>query len=290
MLSVRMRILVTGAGGRLGAALVRELGASGLNRQQLDLSQPQRMRETIERIEFDVLINCAAQTNVDRCETERDEAFLVNAEAPGLLADICSARGAKLVHISTDYVFDGETRQPYSEEDEPRPISVYGQSKAAGERGVLERDARHIVARVSWVFGPDRPSFVDQVLNRAREHEQVAAIADKIATPTYTLDIAVMLRALIERPQAAGVFHLTNSGECSWQQYAQWALDCCQAAGVPMKARTVGALTLADMQNFVAKRPRYTVLSSAKFERLTGSKPRPWQTAVEDYVRRYLAA
>lgn len=287
------RIVIVGAGGRLGAALLREYSTdydvAGFNHAQLDLGAPAAMRETLGAREFDVLINCAAQTNVDRCETERDEAFRLNGEAPGTLAEICSAKGAKLIHISTDYVFDGEQEAPYSEDDIANPISVYGASKLDGEKRVLETDPRHLVARVSWIFGPDRPSFIDWLIGQAREKEQVAAVADKWSTPTYTLDLANMLRPLLERGSADGVIHLTNAGGCSWREYAQWALDCCVAEGVPLRANEVGVTTLAEMKNFIARRPVHTTLSTAEYQRLTGAAPRDWHDAVADYVREHVA-
>ena len=280
-----------GAGGRLGAALAREYAqeydVAGFNHAQLDLGQPEQMRARLGPLEFDVLINTAAQTNVDRCETEREEAFALNAEAPRVLAEICRAKGARFVHISTDYVFDGEKRAPYTEEDEARPISVYGASKREGERLALEANDRALIVRVSWIFGPDRPSFIDWALKQAREHDEVKAISDKVATPTYTLDLAQLLRPLFANANATGLLHLANGGECSWREYAQWGIDCCRAEGIPMKTRTIGATSLAEMKGFIAKRPVYSVLSSAKYARLTGQTPRPWRDAVKAFVRDY---
>jgi dTDP-4-dehydrorhamnose reductase len=287
------RVAVVGAGGRLGAALAREYAGAfdvvGFNHAQLDLGQPEQMRATLAGLEFDALINTAAQTNVDRCETHPEEAFALNGEAPGILAEICARKKARFIHISTDYVFDGDKREPYTEEDEARPISVYGESKREGERRALGANENALIVRVSWVFGPDRPSFIDWALNQAREHEEVSAIADKWATPTYTLDLAQMLKPLITNGRVSGLLHLANRGECSWQEYAQWALDCCRAEGVPMKARKIGASSLAEMKSFIAKRPVYSVLSSGKYETLTGHAPRPWQEAVAAFVRDFVA-
>src|SRR3954453_6131797 len=191
------RLVIVGAGGRLGAALAREYAETfdvvGFNHAQLDLGQPEQMRATLGPLEFDALINTAAQTNVDRCETHQEEAFALNGKAPKILAEICAQKKARFIHISTDYVFDGEKREPYREEDEARPVSVYGESKREGERRALEANDRALVVRVSWVFGPDRPSFVDWAIGQAREREDVKAIADKWATPTYTLDLAQLL-------------------------------------------------------------------------------------------------
>jgi dTDP-4-dehydrorhamnose reductase len=287
------RVVIVGEGGRLGAALAREYAGEfnvvGFNHAQLDLGAPEQMRETLGGLDFDALINTAAQTNVDRCETHAEEAFALNGEAPGILAEICARKKARFVHISTDYVFDGEKREPYTEEDEARPISVYGESKREGERRALEANERTLIVRVSWVFGPDRPSFIDWALGQAREREELSAIADKWATPTYTLDLAALLKPFVTNAHALGLLHLANAGECSWQEYAQWALDCCRAEGIPMKARTIGASSLGEMKSFVAKRPVYSVLSSAKYERLTGQAPRSWREAVSDFVRNYAA-
>jgi dTDP-4-dehydrorhamnose reductase len=294
--------MIVGAGGRLGAALAREYASDfdvvGFNHAQLDLGKPEQLRATLGGLEFDALINTAAQTNVDRCETEQEEAFALNAEAPRVLAEICGEKQARFVHISTDYVFDGEKPAPYTEEDAARPISVYGESKREGERRALEANARSLIVRVSWVFGPDRPSFIDSALGEARVRDDVKAIADKWATPTYTQDLAAWLKRLLSAAddglragrlqELSGIIHLANSGECSWQDYAQWALDCCHAEGIPMKARTIGASSLAEMKSFVANRPVYSVLSSAKYAGLTGVRPRPWQEAVADFVRHHV--
>ncbi len=282
-------IVVTGAGGRLGAALVRQWKAAkedviGLKRADLDLSRPEQMRDALESLDFGVLVNCAAQTNVDRCETHFDEAMRINAQAVGELAEICQEKGARCIHISTDYVFDGEKETPYTEEDQAQPISRYGESKLAGEFALLNVSSTNLVVRVSWVFGPDRPSFVDQVLQKARTEERVAAIADKIAVPTYTLDAALLLRPFLFEKRIGGVLHLCNQGDCSWQEYAQHALDCAAEAGLELKTYTVEPLKMADMKAFVAKRPRYSAMSIDKLANLIGQKPRNWRNAVREHV------
>jgi dTDP-4-dehydrorhamnose reductase len=299
-----MKIVVVGSSGRLGAALMRGLGneydVTGLNHAELDLSNLDDVRQKLRALSFDILINAAAFTNVDRCETERDLAFLINGEAPAVLAEVCRDRGAKLIHFSTDYVFDGEKRTPYTEDDEPNPISAYGASKLAGEKNVLALSDEHLVLRVSWVFGPDRPSFVDAMIKRAQQNDEVAAIADKFSAPTYTLDVAAMLQRILDRwsrrapaPEGLppgrlqGVLHFANTGECSWQEYAQWTLDCCDAAGMALKTKTVGASSLKDMTNWVARRPVYSVLSTAKYTELAGTPPRAWREAVADYITHF---
>src|SRR6267143_643712 len=279
-----MKIMILGAGGRLGAALVREYrdkhDVAVFSHAQLDLSNLDDLREKLGATNFDVLITAAAFTNVDLCETERARAFTTNGEAPGIVAEICRQRGAKLIPFSTDYVFDGEKRAPYTEEDEATPISVYGESKLAGENNVVTTQDRNLVVRVSWVFGPDRPSFIDAMIKGAQERERVDAIADKFSAPTYTHDIAEMLPQFFERDVEGGIVHFANAGQCSWQEYAQWALDCCQDAGVPLRVSTVGAGKLENMANWIARRPVYSVLSTAKYTSLTGISPRTWREAV----------
>jgi dTDP-4-dehydrorhamnose reductase len=297
-----MKIIILGAGGRLGAALLREyrdkFEVTGFDRTQLDLSDLNDLREKLKETGFDVLINAAGFTKVDVCETQPEWAFLINAEAPRVLAEICGEKSARLIHFSTDYVFDGEKREPYSEEDEAIPISVYGESKLAGEKNVLAAQDANLVVRVSWVFGPDRPSFVDAMIRGAQENERIDAVADKFSTPTYTLDIAEMLGGILDSwslrvpvpdgvTRLQGILHFANTGHCNWQEYAQWALDCCHDAGLPLRARTVGAGKLENMSNWVARRPVYSVLSTAKYTKLTGISPRTWREAVSDYITRF---
>ena len=286
------RIAIIGANGRLGAALAREyrrdFEVTSFERRQLDLGQLDRVRSALSEAKFDLLINCAALTNVDYCESHREEAFLVNVEAPRLLAEIANERSAKLVHFSTDYVFDGKKSDPYTEEDKAVPLSVYGESKLEGEDRVLEISLQHLVVRLSWVFGPDKPSFIDQIIQRARENDVVTAVADKFSAPTYTIDVASWLRLAIDK-RANGILHLANNGGCSWQEWAQYAIDVCRNLGLPLKAERVGAVSLADMTNFVAQRPVHTALSTAKFTSLTGVQPRHWREAVAEYISAHVS-
>jgi dTDP-4-dehydrorhamnose reductase len=285
-------MVIVGAGGRLGAALGREYqrdyAVTSFERMQLDLGQLDRVRSALSKAKFDLLINCAALTNVDYCESHREEAFVVNAEAPRLLAEIANEKSAKLVHFSTDYIFDGNKTDPYVEEDKAVPLSVYGESKLEGERRVLEVSSQHLVVRLSWVFGPDKPSFIDQIIQRARENDVVTAVGDKFSAPTYTVDVANWLRLAIDK-NANGILHLANNGGCSWQEWAQYAIDVCRSLGIPLKAERVGAVSLGDMKNFVAQRPVHTVLSSAKFTALTGVQPRHWREAVAEYISTHVS-
>jgi dTDP-4-dehydrorhamnose reductase len=286
-----MKIVILGAGGRLGAALLREyrdkFEVTGFNHTQLDLSDLGAVREKLRSTSFDVLINAAGFTKVDLCETQPNRVFLINAEASLVVAEICDEKNARLIHFSTDYVFDGAKHKPYTEEDEASPISIYGESKLAGEKNVLAVQNQNLVVRVSWVFGPDRPSFIDAMVQQAQENHEVDAVADKFSTPTYTLDIAEMLPRFFGSDAPGGILHFANAGQCSWQEYAQWAVDCCHDAGLPLKTKTIGARKLRDMANWVARRPVYSVLSTAKYTMLTGVSPRTWREAVSDYITRF---
>jgi len=287
-----MNIAIIGTNGRLGAALARESARifriTAFGRNQLDLGKLEQIRPILSNTEFDLLINCAALTNVDYCESHREEALLINAKGPRLLAEICDEKSAKMVHISTDYVFDGRQDTPYIEDCLPAPLSVYAESKLAGEEEVLAVSPKNLVVRLSWVFGPDKPSFIDQIIQRARENETVTAVADKFSSPTYTIDAANWLRLAWEN-DAQGILHLANNGGCSWQEWAQYALDVCRNFGIPLKAERVGAVSLTDMKNFVAQRPVHTVLSTAKFTALTGFQPRHWREAVAEYISAHVS-
>jgi dTDP-4-dehydrorhamnose reductase len=203
-----------------------------------------------------------------------------------------------MIHFSTDYVFDGKKNEPYNEKDEAKPLSVYGESKLEGEEAVLAIDDQNLVVRVSWVFGPERSSFIDHMIKRARDIELVEAVADKFSTPTYTRDISQMLHPMLESLAARndsdagqdsthvyhGVLHFANSGACSWQEYAQYGLDCCHQLGIPLKASKVRPIHLADMTNWVARRPVHSVLSTAKYSSLAGTPPRSWREALAQYI------
>lgn len=291
-----MKILILGSNGRLGSALVRRWQTlpgteiTALTRAQIDLSDPEKAEAGLAAIQFgsgDVVVNCAAATDVDGCEKDRDGARRINAESPGRIARLCASRGSRLVHIGTDYVFDGTLDRPYTEEDEPNPLSHYGVTKLEGDREVLAASPAHCVVRVSWVFGPDKPSFVDAIVKRALTSSEAAAVHDKTSAPSYTEDMALWLAEFLKTSVPGGIYHLCNGGTCSWRDYGEYALECAKSNGGPVLTTTVAPLKLSDMKNFIAVRPPKTPLDTGKFTRITGITPRPWKEAVAEYFRNW---
>lgn len=285
----RLRIIVLGAAGRLGAALAREYSRShdvlAWGRREADLGEPGAVAESIHASGADIIINTAALTNVDVCEEQRELARRVNADAPALIAEASQAIGARCIHISTDYVFSGRIERPYAENDAPEPLSWYGATKLAGEQGVLAAGDRHAVVRVAWVFGPDRDCFVDKALHMALRGDAVSAVADKFSSPTYTLDAASALRGLFSAAVQGGIYHLCQRGACSWQQWAQEAIDAAADLGVPVRTRKVAPMRLAELKLMTAPRPVNTAMSCARLEAVNGQPMRLWPVAVRDYVR-----
>jgi dTDP-4-dehydrorhamnose reductase len=283
------KVMILGAGGRLGAAMAREYSRDysvvGLTRTEGDLSQPEKVCATIRTERPDTVINCAAMTNVDACESERDAAYLINAQAPGAVAQACAEINARMIHISTDYVFSGMQKEPYRETDEAAPQSWYGETKLAGEQLVAAADNKHVIARVSWVFGPDRDSFIDKALASAWRGDAVKAVADKWSSPTYTVDAARALDAFLKRDEiSGGTFHLCNRGVCTWQDWAQAAIDAARIQGCPLQTAQVEPLKLADITAMIARRPVYSAMNCEKLHKITGYSLPNWKDAVASYV------
>lgn len=287
------RIFILGSGGRLGAALMKEWAPTtnasliGLPRAILNFEAPEACLDQLKSFSLtasDILINCAAMTHVDDCEENPSLATKVNATTPGLIAELAARSSTPLLHVSTDYVFDGKLSRPYRETDSPNPISHYGASKLAGEQAVLQASPLHYVARVSWVFGPERPSFIDQLLERARTHNTVSAIADKTSSPSYTKDLARWFSCFLPSQLPGGIYHLCNTGPCTWQEYGAYALRAAARHGIELQTSAVAPLSLADMKNFIAQRPQHSALDTSKFSQLTHQALRPWQEAVEEFI------
>lgn len=290
------RILILGATGGLGRTLQRALAhtheVTAWGRAELDLERPEDIAGRLARLEFDVLLNTAGMTSPDACEDQPERARLANAAGPQALAEYCRQRGARLVHFSTDYVFSGEPHGPWAEEDETSPINVYGRSKRAGEEAVLRACPSALVARVSWLFGPDKASHPDHMLQRALHGDDLAAVADKVSAPTSNADIAEWIGLLLrEHPGAAGVLHLCNSGAASWHSWAETTLGIARRLGLPVKTTRVRPIKLAELAHLKAPRPLETVMSNTRLQNLLGREIRSWSAALEDYLAaRYQSA
>jgi dTDP-4-dehydrorhamnose reductase len=287
------RILIIGAGGRMGAALARRYARNhsvvAWRRADCDVSIPDRVASAVRGQEFDTLVYTAGSTNVDQCEDKPHECRLTNAETPRVLAEVCSEKGARLIHISTDYVFDGRDPAPRKESDEANPLSIYGKTKLEGERHVLAVSPAFLVIRVSWLFGHDKPAFPDMILKRAMTSEHVEAISDKVSCPTYSEDLAEWIEPMLRDSRYQGLLHLCNSGSCTWQEYGQATLDIAADLGVSLMARTVCGVSRKSFPAFKAERPEFTTFDTTKYQQLSGITPRPWREALEAYLRKEIA-
>jgi dTDP-4-dehydrorhamnose reductase len=278
------RVVVVGAAGQLGSDLVRTFDRPGeltpLGSRDLDVLDAARVRSTLADLRPTVVINATAYNFVDRAEEERSRAFALNAEAVGSLAATCHALGGVFVHFSTDYVFDGHKRTPYVETDAPAPLSAYGESKLAGERLALERCARTVIFRVSGLFGiagtSGKGNFVETMLRLAREGKPLRVVADQVLGPSYTLDLARKVWAVL--PKAThSLYHLTSGGQTSWYDFARRALEL---AGVTADITPVTAAEFGAR----ARRPAYSVLGHAHLAALGEDDLRPWDSALAAYI------
>ncbi|MGV3664453.1 MAG: dTDP-4-dehydrorhamnose reductase [Prosthecobacter sp.] len=283
------RILVLGATGGLGRALVRSLSSghetTGWGRVELDLERPESIAAALSRHDFDVLLNPAGLTSPDVCEEQPGKALLANVAGPQALAEFCQQRGARMVHFSTDYVFSGTAQEPLTEEDETEPVNHYGRTKRAGELAVLQACQHALVARVSWLFGPDKASHPDHIIQRALKGEELTAVADKVSVPTSNADICGWIELLIRnRPDVNGVLHLCNSGSASWHSWAEAALEAARKTGLPVGTAQVRPIQLAELSFLKAPRPLMTIMSNAKLQNILGMTVRDWREALEEYV------
>ncbi len=284
------RILITGGTGMLGQAVteaVRRRGgeAVALGSGQCDITLPQAVESAIERHRPGVVINCAAYTKVDLAEKEPEKADRINGTGTGILARAARAHGVKLVHISTDFVFDGRAERPYRVDDPVGPLSAYGRSKLLGERLIQETNPPGwIIARTAWLYGPGGGCFPKTMVERARAGKPLKVVADQIGTPTYTGDLAEALLELIAH-DATGLWHLTNAGQTTWHAFAKATLE---AFGLPAAPPALETTTSADWRRAYpesAIRPAYSVLDIEPYERLTGRGMRPWGEALMDFRR-----
>jgi dTDP-4-dehydrorhamnose reductase len=283
-----MRVAVTGTTGRVGAALAHHLARRHdvipLPRATCDLADPESLKAALENLECDVLINPAGLTNLEACEDDPRLAMRVNSAAPGKIALWAASRGVRMIHFSTDYVFGGETTALLSEQAGPNPLSVYGRSKLAGEKAVLAHPG-NLVIRVSWVFGPEKPSFIDHIFDAARTGQPLAAVEDKVSLPTFTTDLAEWTDGLIDH-KASGIIHACNPGiPVNWHGMAEAVVREMTACGVIAECPDVTARKLHEMPDFRAARPRFTAMDTGRLSSLLGTALRPWPEAVANHVR-----
>ena len=255
-----MRILLTGRNGQVGWELERALPALGdviaTDRSTLDIADPDAIRRVIRESKPDIIVNAAAYTAVDKAESEPEFATLVNGVAPGLLAEEAKRQGALLVHYSTDYVFDGEKRSPYTEDDAPNPISHYARTKLEGERAIAASGCRHLILRTSWVYGPRAANFYQIILRKAQAGEPMRMVDDQTSVPTPSGFVAEHTKALLDK-DASGVLHLVPSGQATRYEFAREVVKTLRSASHVEAART-------EEFPAPARRPRFSVLDNGK--------------------------
>lgn len=283
-----MRILISGQHGQVSSELQKRLAVLGElvvpGRDQLDLAQPEQIRQQVRRVRPDLIINAAAYTAVDKAESEKAAAFSVNAEAPGILAEEAAALGIPLIHYSTDYVFDGSKTAPYNEADEPHPLGVYGQSKLAGEHAITAAQGKHLILRTSWVYSTHGRNFLLTMQRLLQEKPELRIVADQIGAPTWAGTIANSTLALIERWQAGetgawGTYHLTAQGETSWFGFAQAIGEALREQGKP--CANLLPITTSDYPT-PASRPLNSRLDCSRLQREWGVSQPDWQTALRE--------
>ncbi|MGL6344167.1 MAG: dTDP-4-dehydrorhamnose reductase [Waterburya sp.] len=282
------RILLTGITGQVGQELQQTLTSLGevisVSRQDLDLSQPAQITAKIAEIKPNVIVNAAAYTAVDKSETETELAMAINATAPKAIAQAAQDIGATLMHISTDYVFNGKHYTPYLETDQTDPLGVYGKSKLLGEIGVRENCDSHIILRTAWVYGSrGHGNFVKTMLKLGKDREELKVVADQIGSPTWSYDIAVAITQLLDKSfqdaNIQGTYHFTNSGVASWYDFAIAIFEEAKELGFPLKIARVLPITTAEYPT-PTQRPAYSVLSKVKITETLGVYPPHWRESL----------
>ena len=279
---IKVKYLITGSGGLLGLAFSRVMADRGmeyksLEKSDLDVTDRYATRHCIHVESPDVLFHCAAFTNVDMAESERSTAFAVNADGAKNVAKACKQVGARMVYFSTDYVFDGTKRSPYSTHDQPNPLSAYGESKLTGENAVVASGVDALLIRTSWLYGTEGKNFVRTVIQRAREGRVLQLIDDQTGSPTWAEHIAELTLDLVSH-HASGTYHITNSGEATWYDLGREALSI---SGLHSEIEPISTEAWAAP----ARRPYYSVLDSSKVEVLLGRKMTPWREALKEFIK-----
>jgi dTDP-4-dehydrorhamnose reductase len=273
-----MTWLVLGAKGQLGQELIhllkiKNIGAIGTDRNEIDFTKPNEIAEKLAKLNPSHIVNCGAYTQVDKAEEEPELANLINAQAVGVIAKFASERKIPFVHISTDYVFDGTSTIAYLEADKVNPQSVYGSSKALGEKEALENNPESYILRTAWVYGEYGNNFPKVIAKKLRNNESLNVVNDQVGAPTWTLDLASAIIEILEKKPIPGIYHVTNSESCSWFEFAQAIAKTLNVDEKLVKP--------TDSKSFVrpAVRPKYSVLSNSKWENAGLTPLRTWNEA-----------
>lgn len=277
-----MRLLVTGSNGQVGRELVRTLAPLGevvaSDRAGADLARPDELVAAVRAARPAIIVNAAAYTAVDRAESEPEVARAVNAVAPGILAEEAKRLGALLVHYSTDYVFDGSKPAPYTEDDAPRPLNVYGRTKLEGEQAIRAADGRHLILRTSWVYGPRGSNFLLTMLRLGKERDELRVVDDQLGAPTSSAAIAEATARILGSAEASGLFHLTASGRTSWHGFAAAIM---REAGLSTRVVPIRS----SEYPMAAKRPLNSVLSNDRLAATFGFRPSSWEDQLAACMR-----
>ncbi|APG26640.1 dTDP-4-dehydrorhamnose reductase [Syntrophotalea acetylenivorans] len=297
MSGMTRKVALIGARGMLAkmvqAAAPSNFSIQGFQRPEFDLTDVDQVRRAMEEFRPQVIINCCAYTQVDRCEDEEELATRVNGEGPGYLAVVARELDATLVHVSTDYVFSGNANRPYRENDATGPMSAYGRSKLKGEQAILESGLeKYFIVRTSWLYGPWGKNFVETILRLAAEREELRIVADQVGCPTYTGDLAEAIFRLLELESDSetpavfkgeyGVYHFANEGQCSWYDFACEIVEIARQIGLPVKAHRIEPITTEQFP-LPAQRPTYSVFDTAKYQKATGVSIPSWQESLKTY-------
>jgi len=282
------KILLTGITGQVGQELQQTLGSLGeligVGRQEFDLTQSDQIKQKIAEVKPDVIVNAAAYTAVDKSESESELAIAINGDAPAAMAQAAQDIGATLLHISTDYVFNGESHTPYLETDQTAPLGMYGKSKLIGEEGVRNNCDRHLILRTAWVYGSrGHGNFVKTMLRLGKDREELKVVADQVGSPSWSYDIALAITQLVAKSlnesEVQGTYHYTNSGICSWYDFAVAIFAEAKQLGYPLQIARVLPITTADYPT-PTQRPAYSVLSKVKITDTLGIYPPHWRESL----------
>ncbi|WP_445501751.1 dTDP-4-dehydrorhamnose reductase [Microvirga sp. G4-2] len=288
-------ILVFGSGGQLGQELIElahmaDVPLKGLTRAQADVADPAQVEQAMAKIRPSIVLNASAYTKVDLAETEEEAAFQANATGPEILARACAVAGLPLIHVSTDYVFDGSKSGAYRESDPVAPLGVYGRSKLAGEEAIRRHLPQHVIVRTSWVYGIHGANFLKTILRLAGERDELRIVADQSGCPTSTADLAQALltvaQAWDEGRAVSGTYHFAGTGVTTWHGFAA----CIVKAQRPFTGRSPSVVPIrTEDYPTPARRPANSELDSGLFDRTFGYTARPWQSAVDATVTRLLS-